>query len=401
MQDVSVPGPLVLGFSPVIDGQRNVVGTRVTIFPERPDAPLDSAGLLAALGTVWPPVERAVGAAPLLPGTVALNVVGEAAVRALLAARPGAPFAVELPAFMLADAEVAAEARACREAGTALWIKGRVGAELGADLLGCFSVQLLETGDPVPPARPGLKPVTVGVRNAADVDQALKQGSAAVVGWPLEDPVPATGARTKVTQDMQVVLELINRVDREEPLERLEATLKGDPSLAFRLMRYLNSAAFGLSVEINSFRHALMLLGYQKLKRWLALLLASSSKDANARPVMYAAVRRGLLMEELSRSSGDAEMRGEMFICGVFSLLDRMLKQPFEELLRSVPVPERVRQALGSGDGPFAGYLELICAIELGSAYDVRELAERLMLTQGEINRALLAAWRSAQQLDA
>ena len=84
-----------------------------------------------------------------------------------------------------------------------------------------------------------------------------------------------------------------------------------------------------MSVEISSFRHAIMLLGFKRLKRWLALLLATASKDANMKPVMFAAVRRGLLMEELVRASGDEEMRDEMFICGVFSLLDRMFQQTF------------------------------------------------------------------------
>ena len=98
---------------------------------------------------------------------------------------------------------------------------------------------------------------------------------------------------------MQVIVELIHRVDNEEPIDKLEATLKRDPSLAFKLLRYINSPAFGLRVEVSSFRHAIMLLGYQRLKRWLALLLATASKDVNLRPVMFAAVRRGLLMEEL------------------------------------------------------------------------------------------------------
>ena len=62
------------------------------------------------------------------------------------------------------------------------------------------------------------------------------------------------------------------------------------------------------------------------------------------KPVMFAAVRRGLFMEELARSSGDEEMRSEMFICGVFSLLDCMMGQPFAELLKTIPVPRaRVR----------------------------------------------------------
>jgi EAL and modified HD-GYP domain-containing signal transduction protein len=89
----------------------------------------------------------------------------------------------------------------------------------------------------------------------------------------------AVPAKTTVAPELQVILELINRVDREEPVDRLEAVLKNDPTLAFRLLRYINSPAFGLSVEISSFRHALMILGYQRLKRWLALLLASASKD--------------------------------------------------------------------------------------------------------------------------
>lgn len=57
-------------------------------------------------------------------------------------------------------------------------------------------------------------------------------------------------------------------------------------------------------------------------------------------------------MEELAKISGDDEMRNELFICGVFSLLDRMFRQPFSELLKTIPVPERVFQALADQSGP-------------------------------------------------
>jgi EAL and modified HD-GYP domain-containing signal transduction protein len=199
---------------------------------------------------------------------------------------------------------------------------------------------------------------------------------------------------------LQVVLELINRVDREEPVPRLEAVLKKDPTLAFRLLRYINSPGFGLAVEINSFAHALMMLGYQRLKRWLALLLVSACKDTTMTPVMFAAVRRGLIMEELARGSGDEALRGELFICGVFSLLDRLLDQPFAELLRLVPMPERVGQALLDESGPFQPYLQLVQAIEDESVIDVREGADRLLLGMGEVNRALLAALSAAIQIE-
>ena len=181
---------------------------------------------------------------------------------------------------------------------------------------------------------------------------------------------------------------------------KLENTLRRDPTLAFKLIRYINSAAFGLSVEISSFRHAIMMLGYTRLKRWLALLLATASKDANLKPVMFAAVRRGLMMEELVRSSGDDEMRNEMFICGVFSLLDRMFKQPFPELLKTIPVPERVYQALAENGGPYKPYFKLVQAVEGDSLDAIRDASDNLMMGSAEINRALLKSLAAAATLE-
>jgi EAL and modified HD-GYP domain-containing signal transduction protein len=120
------------------------------------------------------------------------------------------------------------------------------------------------------------------------------------------------------------------------------------------------------------------------------------------KPVMFSALRRGLLMEQLARASGgggDEQMRNEAFICGVFSLLDRMMGLPFGELLKSVPVPEGVRQALADESGPYQPFLELVRAVENESIFDIREAAERLLLDGGEINRAVLAALAAAAQL--
>src|SRR4029450_10419854 len=194
--------------------------------------------------------------------------------------------------------------------------------------------------------------------------------------------------------------ELIRRVDGEEPIDKLESTVRRDPSLAFKLLRYINSPAFGLRVEISSFSHAIMMLGYQRLKRWLALLLATASKDVNLKPIMFAAVRRGLLMEELVRGNGDEEQRNEVFICGVFSLLDRMFQQPFKELLGSIPVPQRVYQALVEDAGPYQPYIEMVRAVESESLYEFRETAEKLLMSVSEINRAQLRALMAAAALE-
>lgn len=423
MQEHPVLGQVALGYSPMIDRQRAVVATRLTVFPWTADAAPDAFALLQALASVWPasdpPQPASLVLRPLDPkpkpgappaavrnAPVSLNIAGEALLASLIRQAPPSHLMLEIPAFMAADAQHAQAIRALRAAGSTLLIKGRPLQPLAPEVLACFSHSIVEDADdrrtgstPAPGVR-SVSTVQSGVHDAAGVERAFLRGAVAVLGWPYDDPTPLAAGRAAVPSDVTVVLDLINGVEREEPVPRLEAVLRRDPTVAFRLMRYLNSPAFGLSVEVNSFGHAMMLLGRQRLKRWLALLLASSSKAGFAQPLVHAAVRRGLILEELGRAQGDAEMQGEMFICGVFSLLDKLLQQPFATLLQNVPVPERVQQALRGDGGPYQPYLELLRAVEQEALFDVRECSERLMLGPSELNRALLNALSAARQLE-
>jgi EAL and modified HD-GYP domain-containing signal transduction protein len=397
----AILGQVALGYSPFIDRNRSVTATRLTVFPLKPDAVLDAGQLLHAVGSVWP----ADGA------RVSLNVASESLLQDLLKAEVSTNVMIEIPAFMASDPVNIEPLLALHKHGNTMLLKGRPVKELPREVLPCFKYSIIDLSDDRRTAEGAHAPsgvarsiphVQSGIHTLTDMEASFTRGAAAVLGWPIDDAVATSMATGKPAgqTDLQVIVELINRVDKQEPIEKLEGTLKRDPSLAFKLMRYINSPAFGLSVEISSFRHAIMMLGYQRLKRWLALLLATASKDTNLKPVMFAAVRRGLLMEELVRSSGDDEMRNEMFICGVFSLLDRMFKQPFSELLRTIPVPQRVYQALVEGEGPYHPYFELVRSIEAESLYDFRAAADTLMMSVSEINRAELRALTSAAQLD-
>jgi c-di-GMP phosphodiesterase len=404
--DPAILGQVALCYSPFIDRHRAVTATRLTVFPLHADTKLDAAQLLHAIGTVWP----ADG------GKASLNIASEHLLQDLLAASPSANLMVEVPAFMACDPAHSAALTALHAQGNVLLLKGVPLNELPREVLPCFKYSIVDLSDDrrlneIAAARAASAPRSIphvqsGITSMAELDASFERGAVAVLGWPIDDAVSdgaAAGgqaAKKSGETDMQVIVELIHRVDQGDSYERMEQTLKRDPTLAFKLMRYINSPAFGLSVEISSFRHAIMLLGHQRLKRWLALLLATASKDQNLKPVMFAAVRRGLFMEELVRASSDEEMRNEMFICGVFSLLDRMFRQPFSVLLKTIPVPERVRQALIDNTGPYQPYVELVRAVESESLYDFRAAADRLMLSVAEINRAQLRALNVAAQLD-
>lgn len=401
MNDTSILGQVALGYSPFIDKSRAVSATRLTVFPLRPESPPDVAQLLAAVGNVWP----ADG------GRASLNVLNEGLLGDLMKAEPSPNLMVEVPSFMASDPANVDALQALHKAGNTLLIKGRPVKEVPREVLHCFTYSIVDLSEDrrinetaaTAPTNMGrtIPHVQSGVRTLVEMEGSFNRGAAAVLGWPIDDAISESQTKGKAASaDLQVIVELIQRVDAQEPIERLEATLKRDPSLAFKLMRYINSPAFGLRVEISSFRHAIMMLGYQRLKRWLALLLSTAGKDSNMKPVMFAAVRRGLLMEELVRSSGDEEMRNEMFICGVFSLLDRMFQQPFSELLKTIPVPERVYQALVDNTGPYQPYFNVVQAVENESLFDFRAAADALMLSVSEINRSVLTALTSASQIE-
>jgi EAL and modified HD-GYP domain-containing signal transduction protein len=102
-------------------------------------------------------------------------------------------------------------------------------------------------------------------------------------------------------------------------------------------------------------------------------------------------------MEELGRPSGDEALHNELFICGVFSLLDRMIGQPFDKLLKTIPVQASVHQALVEESGPCAPFLALAVAVEQESLYDIRSTSESLLLSAGDVNRALVKALVNAR----
>ena len=400
MLDIDIPSQVAFCYSAFIDVHRNVSATRLTVFPTQSEATIDVAHLLSALGQVWPPDG----------GLVSLNVASESLLHDLLQAQPSANFMIEVPSFIVVEPQNISAIETLHGYGNILLLKGRPRQEIPREILPCFKYSIIDFADDRR-LREGkntysdlraMQYVQEGVHTIAEMEISFRNKAVAVIGWPMDDLTPASspknlkaGAQT----DFQVIVELIHRVDAQEPIDRIEATLKRDPPLAFKLMRYINSPAFGLRVEVNSFRHAIMLLGYHRLKRWLALLLATSSRDSNLKPVMFAAIRRGLLLEELVQNH-DEDLRSEIFICGVFSLLDRMFQQPFETLFKNIPVPDSVYKALVEESGPFHPYKELVLAIESESLYDCRKAADNLFMTFEEINRAQLRALMAAAHLD-
>jgi EAL and modified HD-GYP domain-containing signal transduction protein len=240
--------------------------------------------------------------------------------------------------------------------------------------------------------------IVTGVQTIEQIESAFEAGAAASVGWPLDDAEQRSARPLQPGQ--AVVLELLRLVRDDAEITKIDATLKRDPALAFKLLRLVNSAAFGLPVQITSFQHAVMMLGYKKLMRWLSLLMATASKDANTFPLMHASIRRGLFLELVGADASQPELRDELFITGAFSLLDRITGASFEHLFELIALSDNIIDAIVRRSGPYAPYLRLIEAIERSDPIAIRNHSDALALPVGACNEALLRAMAAAHSID-
>jgi EAL and modified HD-GYP domain-containing signal transduction protein len=196
-----------------------------------------------------------------------------------------------------------------------------------------------------------------------------------------------------------VILQLLDKVRKGADIKEIEALFKNDVALTFKLLRYINSAGFGLSCEIQSIRHAVSILGMQPLYRWLTLLLATAGTHPASPAQARTAVTRGRLCELLGAHYMPRSDQDNLFITGVFSLLDAMLDTPMEEILDRLIIQDSIADALLTRTGIYGPVLALAEACESQDIGRIEELANSLMLSSEDVTKDHLQALAWIEQL--
>lgn len=203
---------------------------------------------------------------------------------------------------------------------------------------------------------------------------------------------PETLSAKIINPSYATVLDLLNMVNRKAEIRDLENGFKRDPALSFKLLRYINSVGFGLSCEIQSIRHAVTILGYNQLYRWLTLLMVTAGENSTPPALMKTSITRGRLTELLGEGYFGKAERDNLFIIGVFSLLDAMLEMPMEQVLGKIQLPEPVSEALLTRSGVYGPFLQLTEACESAEAERIIQLAASLQMDPEQVNNKHFAA---------
>ena len=143
---------------------------------------------------------------------------------------------------------------------------------------------------------------------------------------------------------------------------QIEELIAQDVSLSFKLLRLINSAAFGLPKPVSSIRRAVVYMGLQALKRWVSLVVMASMPDKPTELLRSALVRAKMceiLAQQVTELDADSA-----FTVGLFSCLDALLDRSMREILPDLPLTSAVSDALLSQAGPYGRILRDVLAVE-------------------------------------
>ncbi|MBY0572422.1 MAG: HDOD domain-containing protein [Undibacterium sp.] len=232
--------------------------------------------------------------------------------------------------------------------------------------------------------------VARNVATWADFEACAALGLSSFVGKLHLTPRPTT-AQKGLNSAQATILQLMEMIRKNADIQQLETVVKRDAALAYKLLRYINSAGFGLRTEVQSLKHAVTILGYSPLYRWLTLLLATASSSGSSPVLLETAILRGRFAELLGQAFMSKTEAENLFVAGMFSLLDRLIGLPMQEVLSTIQLPDAVVEALISRSGPYGPCLALAEACELNSML-VLSMAESLKISPEDVNRAHLSA---------
>ena len=143
-----------------------------------------------------------------------------------------------------------------------------------------------------------------------------------------------------------VVMNLLSKLQNPEiDYDEIENILAQDITLSYKLLRYINSATFSLRREVDSIKDAAVLLGIDNIKNWVSLILMSKVVDTKPSELIVTALIRGQMCEILAEKS-HPEIKPQMFIIGLFSVLDALMDMPMIDLLDTVTLSVPIKMAL-------------------------------------------------------
>ncbi len=222
------------------------------------------------------------------------------------------------------------------------------------------------------------------IETQAQFEEAVKLGYSYFQGFFFQKP-DIVSTRDMPGYKLNYLQILKKLCDPELPIDEIERVLKHDVSLTYKLLRFINSAAYGFMVTIRSIRHALVLLGKREVKKWLTLIALSGVGADKPKELLHNTLVRARFCELIGQDLYFKEGKADFFLVGMFSMADAFLGRPMREILAELPLDSTIKSALIGEPGIFKDVLDLVLAYERADWQEVGSLSGRLKLGEGKL----------------
>jgi len=189
------------------------------------------------------------------------------------------------------------------------------------------------------------------------------------------------------------LLQIMAEVNQPEfDLDRIETLIAPDVSLAYKLLRYINSAFFAKAQRISSIQQALVYMGEMEIRRFVSLVAMSNLAKGKPGELIRAACIRGKFCELIGRIVKDNVKPAELFTLGMFSLIDAILDQPMGKIMKELPLEEDIKIALVEQKGRLVGYLFLAETYEKGLWPQMSKICQVMNIPEAKLPEVYLQA---------
>ncbi len=193
-----------------------------------------------------------------------------------------------------------------------------------------------------------------------------------------------------------LMLQEINRPELN--FKKLGEIIKKEVSLSYKLLRYINSAYFGLPNKISSILQALVLLGEREIRKWCSLIAIAQMGLDKPEELILQAIIRARYCELIAQRLGKNERKDDFFLMGMFSLIDAILDRPMSEILRDIPIVDEIKEALLGEENDLSKVLRTIILYEKGDCMELTENIFGLKLREDVVLRVYLDSVKWAHE---
>lgn len=203
------------------------------------------------------------------------------------------------------------------------------------------------------------------VETVEEFEEAKLAGYTYFQGYFFSKPVIIPGKDIKsYTMNYVKILDELNSKDPE--YDRISNIIEYDVALTYKLLRLINSPAFYTNSKITSVNHALVLLGFGEIKKWITIIMMRDLGASKPDEIIRASLLRAKMAEQIAAPLGMRSRKNEMFLVGVLSMIDTLMNRSLFDILSEIPLEIEIVQAILGFNNELKSSFDIVLAYEKG-----------------------------------